>query len=114
MSATLPDLILRSAKRHCPMICRSVPSSFNVAATALLFAVFATVASPAAAQGRLAGLPDFTELYDKQGPAVVSIDVTQKAKRSRGLELSEDDPFYEFFRRFGQIPRPRGAPEREF
>jgi serine protease Do len=35
-------------------------------------------------------------------------------KRSRGLELSEDDPFYEFFRRFGQIPRGRGAPEREF
>ena len=33
---------------------------------------------------------------------------------SRGPELSEDDPFYEFFRRFGQIPRPRGAPDREF
>ncbi len=31
-----------------------------------------------------------------------------------GPELSEDDPFYEFFRRFGQIPRPRGAPDREF
>ena len=28
-------------------------------------------------------------------------------------EISEDDPFYEFFRRFGQVPRPRGAPERE-
>jgi serine protease Do len=27
-------------------------------------------------------------------------------------ELSEDDPFYEFFRRFGQVP-PRRAPERE-
>ncbi len=27
-------------------------------------------------------------------------------------ELSEDDPFYEFFRRFGQIPR-RGAPGRD-
>ena len=25
-------------------------------------------------------MPDFTELYDKQGPAVVSIDVTQKAR----------------------------------
>jgi serine protease Do len=36
-------------------------------------------------------------------------------RRSRGPELSEDDPFYEFFRRFGQIPRPRGgAPDREF
>ena len=50
-------------------------------------------------------LPDFTELYERQGPAVVSIDVTQKARRQRVPELSEDDPFYEFFRRFGQIPR---------
>ena len=44
----------------------------------------------------------------------MAIDVTQKVRRSRGPELSEDDPFYEFFRRFGQIPRPRGAPDREF
>src|SRR6185295_16276004 len=33
-------------------------------------------------------------------------------KATRFPELSEDDPFYEFFRRFGQIPR-RGAPERD-
>jgi serine protease Do len=87
---------------------------FFTAAFALLLATLAAVAVPAGAQGRAAGLPDFTDLYDKQGPAVVSVDVTQKAKRARGPELSEDDPFYEFFRRFGQIPRPRGAPEREF
>src|SRR5258708_9528108 len=83
------------------------------AAMAALFAVGARVSSPAAAQGRAAGLLDFTELYEKQSSAVVSIDVTQKIKRSRGLEMSEDDPFYEFFRRFGQIPR-RGGPERDF
>ena len=81
---------------------------------AVLAAVPTAVTAQATAQGRVAGLPDFTELYDKQGPAVVAIDVTQKVRRSRGLELSEDDPFYEFFRRFGQIPRGRGAPEREF
>jgi serine protease Do len=56
------------------------------------------------------GLPDFTELYEQQGPAVVSIDVTQKSKRSAMPELSEDDPFYEFFRRFGQIPRNTPRP----
>jgi serine protease Do len=62
------------------------------------------------AQGKAGLLPDFTELYEKNGPAVVAIDVTQKARRGRGLpELSEDDPFYEFFRRFGQVPPgPRG------
>src|SRR5450755_3655312 len=61
--------------------------------------------SPAAPAQVGKGLPDFTELYEQQGPAVVSIDVTQKSRRSAMPELSEDDPFYEFFRRFGQIPR---------
>ncbi len=64
-----------------------------------------------AQQGRL---PDFTELYEQQGAAVVSIDVTQKAKRSSQFpELSEDDPFYEFFRRFGPTPRGGGPRQRE-
>ena len=79
---------------------------------ALLFAISAVLALAAGAQGRAAALPDFTELYEKQGPAVVSIDVTQTVRRQRIPDLSEDDPFYEFFRRFGQIPR-RG-PERDF
>jgi serine protease Do len=55
-------------------------------------------------------LPDFTELYEQQGPAVVSIDVTQTVRRSPLPDLSEDDPFYEFFRRFGQVPRGRERP----
>ncbi len=97
------------------MMFRTLRPYLTASAAVALFAVLAAVAVPAAGQqSRLSGLPDFTELYDRQGPAVVSIDVTQKSKRTRGLELSEDDPFYEFFRRFGQIPRPRGAPEREF
>jgi len=58
-------------------------------------------------------LPDFTDLYEQQGPAVVSIDVTQTARRSQFPNLSEDDPFYEFFRRFGPIPRGQPRP-REF
>ena len=88
-------------------------SPFAAAAAAVVFVVYAIMTAPATAQSRLAGLPDFTELYEKQAATVVSIDVTQKMKRSRGPELSEDDPFYEFFRRFGQVPR-RGAPERDF
>ena len=43
---------------------------------------------------------------------------TQKARRQRVPDISEDDPFYEFFRRFGQIPRRGpggpGGQEREF
>jgi serine protease Do len=66
--------------------------------------------SPAAPAQVGKGLPDFTELYEQQGPTVVSIDVTQKSRRSIMPELSEDDPFYEFFRRFGQIPRNAPRP----
>jgi serine protease Do len=55
-------------------------------------------------------LPDFTELVEKQGAAVVNISVTQTQK-SAGLpqipNLSEDDPMYDFFRRF--IPQPPGG-----
>jgi serine protease Do len=92
----------------------SARAAFGVLAIGL-----AVVAAPLAqAQGRAGALPDFTELYEKQGPAVVSIDVTQKIRRPRLPDISEDDPFYEFFRRFGQIPRGggggRGAPEREY
>jgi serine protease Do len=86
--------------------------SIRSSAVVLLLVFAAAFALPAGAQGRAAALPDFTELYEKQGPAVVSIDVTQTVRRQRIPELSEDDPFYEFFRRFGQIPRR--APERDF
>jgi serine protease Do len=87
--------------------------SCAAAAFPALFATLVAFAAPASAQVKSGTLPDFTELYEKQSPAVVSIDVTQKVRRSRFPDLSEDDPFYEFFRRFGQVPRPRGAPEPE-
>lgn len=89
-----------------------IPS--RVLVVSFAFAVGAALAPAANSQGKGAGLPDFTELYEKNSPAVVSIDVTQKARRGvRGTpELSEDDPFYEFFRRFGQVP-PRRGQERE-
>src|SRR5438093_863466 len=66
--------------------------------------------APATAAQSSRGLPDFTELYEQQWPAVVSVDVTQTVRRSQLPDLSEDDPFYEFFRRFGQVPRGRERP----
>jgi len=83
------------------------------AALAIIAGAFMLLANVAFAQSR-AGLPDFTDLYEKQGPTVVSIDVTQKIRRSaRNLpDLPEDDPFYEFFKRFG--PQLRRGPEPEF
>ncbi|HXX82392.1 MAG TPA: DegQ family serine endoprotease [Casimicrobiaceae bacterium] len=78
------------------------------------WAMLATLLSAAwlaqVAGAQVGRLPDFTDLYEQQGPAVVSIDVTQRARRSQFPNLSEDDPFYEFFRRFGPIPRGQPRP----
>ncbi len=54
-------------------------------------------------------LPDFTELVDAQGPAVVNISTTQIIKQSAQAQLfpfDENDPAQELFRRFfpGQVP----------
>ncbi|MCP5339495.1 MAG: DegQ family serine endoprotease [Steroidobacteraceae bacterium] len=56
-------------------------------------------------------LPDFTALVDRFGPAVVNVRVVGKRQTISGPGgLSPDDPFYEFFRRFG-IPAPgQGGP----
>lgn len=79
-----------------------------LAASAFLFAF----AGPALAKE----LPDFTELYEKQGSAVVNISTTQTV-RSGGTgilpfpNVPEDDPFYEFFKRFGQ---PGGQGQQDY
>src|SRR4030066_2108374 len=51
--------------------------------------------------------PDFTELVEKQGHAVVNISTTQIIHNAQGFpNIPENDPFYEFFRRFApQMPR---------
>ena len=53
------------------------------------------------------GLPDFTGLVEKQGPAVVNVSTTQIIRHAQGFpNVPENDPFYEFFRRFApQMPR---------
>jgi serine protease Do len=74
----------------------------------LLIALMLAVPAAGAAQ-----LPDFTDLVEKQGGAVVNISTSQSVRNPllpQIPNLQEDDPFYEFFRRF--IPQP-GQP-REF
>ena len=72
---------------------------------------------PLGAFAQARDLPDFTELVEKQGPAVVNISTTQnvreQARTPQIPNLDEDDPFYEFFRRFappgpGQGQNPHG------
>jgi serine protease Do len=67
-------------------------------------------APPPAVSGRV--LPDFVPLVDRYGPAVVNVSVVQKVETTSNDQppgISPDDPFYEFFRRFG-IPGPNMGP----
>jgi serine protease Do len=62
------------------------------------------------------GLPDFTELVEKQGATVVNISTTQVIKGRRGaqpFQFDGDEATQEFLRRFfpGQIPGHPGAPQ---
>jgi serine protease Do len=72
---------------------------------------------PLALYAQVRELPDFSELAEKQAPAVVNISTTQTRER-RAVpqlpDLDENDPLYDFFRRFiprqpgpGQGPAPR-------
>ena len=70
-----------------------------------LFLLFLFAAATVSAQ-----LPDFTDLVERQGPAVVNVSTTQSQRNPlmpQVPQLREDDPFYEFFRRFIPNPGPR-------
>ena len=57
-------------------------------------------------------LPNFAALVAQHGPAVVNISTKGKRVRVGAQGMSPDDPFYEFFRRFGVpgAPGGRGTP----
>lgn len=86
-------------------IMQRLSGSFSAAAFVALAATFVpfgmgvSVSSSAVA----AVLPDFTDLVDKVGPAVVNIRTTERAKGmqpGQGAPGSEDEEMQEFFRRF--------------
>ena len=74
-------------------------------ALALGLGVTGALAAPAVGAQ---GLPDFTELVEKVGPAVVGIRTTERARSARAGGEGDDD-MLEFFRRFG-IPIPNQRP----
>ncbi|WP_428717399.1 DegQ family serine endoprotease [Undibacterium curvum] len=59
--------------------------------------------TPVAVAAAPVGLPDFTELVEKSGPAVVNIRTTEKISQQQGA----DDEQLEFFRRFFGMPIPK-------
>jgi len=78
----------------------------------------ARIATPAIPGASAQILPDFADLVEKYGPAVVNINTQTRASARQQIPgLSEDDPFYEFFRRFmppeGRGNTPRGQQPKE-
>jgi serine protease Do len=69
----------------------------------------AALAAAPIVTGTVAGLPDFADLVDKAGPAVVNIRTTERIKLGQGGGAGGDEEMQEFLRRFfgGQMT-PRG------
>ncbi|MDO8301373.1 DegQ family serine endoprotease [Lacisediminimonas sp.] len=93
-----PDSLLRTI----------IVALFFSASVALALPVAGVVAPAFAAAP--AGLPDFTDLVDRAGPAVVNIRTSERAKigaNGNGAGAGpEDEEMQEFFRRFFGIPIP--------
>jgi serine protease Do len=69
----------------------------------------------ATAIGQTKDLPDFTDLVEKQGAAVVNVSTTQVIKEQRyahPFPFDEDDPSFDLFRRF--MPHQNPGIPREF
>jgi serine protease Do len=65
------------------------------------------LAAPMPLWAQLRDLPDFADLAERQGPAVVNISTTSTVRGPQALPPgAEEDPFFDFFRRFGP-PQPR-------
>ncbi|MCX2861722.1 DegQ family serine endoprotease [Paucibacter sp. PLA-PC-4] len=87
-------------------------------APAAAVVAMAPSAAPAATPIAATVLPDFAQITQQNGAAVVNISVTGSVKTSRrsaAPQLDPDDPFYQFFRRFqvpGQPSQAREMPTR--
>ena len=92
-------------------------------AWALLLGTLIGASAPDRAMAQVRQLPDFADLVERAAPAVVNIRTTERARGDRAQQpqfqmpegLDENDPFYEFFRRFfpprqspGPAPRGKG------
>ncbi len=84
------------------------PPAYRLAFAALALSFGLLSAAPPTVRAQ--GLPDFTELVEKVGPAVVNIRTTERARIARGGSGNEqDDEMAELFRRFFGVP---GQPNR--
>jgi serine protease Do len=89
-----------------------------VAALAVTTTVAVMPVRPVSAQSApQRSLPDFTDLAEQVGPAVVNIRTLEKARASQGGSPQMDEEMQEFFRRFFGVPMPnspngQGTPDK--
>lgn len=90
---TLPDWLPFSTSHAV-----ATPATQMASAASVTSAPSVPVAAP------MRALPDFSALVESEGPAVVNISVTGYVKTSNMVPdipgLDEDDPFFQFFKRF--------------
>ncbi len=90
----------------------SPQSRSRTLAHAVLAFSFCLIASGAPAAGNAQGLPDFTELVEKVGPAVVNIRTIERAHQARSGSGDPDEDMAELLRRFFGQPPGQQLPNR--
>jgi serine protease Do len=98
MTTNLPDSVTAAARR-----------GFVVAFAGLVVALAGVSVAPSA---QAQALPEFADLAERVGPAVVNIRTTERRAARNGASPEMDEDMLEFFRRFGlpipNQPSPRG------
>ena len=104
-------LMAGSALLGATALVAALTSSHDATAQGAPTSVTATAAqSGSAALAR--GLPDFADLVEQVGPAVVNIRTTAKVATAARGQAGPDEEMQEFFRRFFGVPMPRrGQPQ---
>jgi len=90
---------MKQVRKHLSVALLSVAGAFAIPAV--------TPFSLATAATSVAGLPDFTDLAEKAGPAVVNIRTVERVKTSQSGSSAQDEEMQEFFRRFFGAPLPQ-------
>jgi serine protease Do len=94
---------------------RSRLTAILVGVAGMFFVPALVGSAPMAVAASVAGLPDFTDLVERTGPAVVNIRTTERVKPGQpGMQSPEEEEMQEFFRRFFGVPIPprQQQPER--
>ncbi len=117
ISVTLANLALGALLvAGCSQASSDVGSAARTSAAAATVAATAPLTANAAPVNYGSSLPDFTTLVDRYGSAVVNVSVVEKLQPAADFNgmpnLSPDDPFYDFFKRFRGQPRGQQQPSR--